>query len=321
MKNVEWKQVLADYFSFSGKERWAILILVLVILVLFIAPDYFPESTEAIQEEDSLVARMAKQWKHSDSISSANKFSSFREKKRNDGISSPEKHARFYFDPNLATREDWIRLGLRHRTAETILKFRSKGGRFKNAEDLDKVFGLSPALAKELKPYVRITARSSDTSRSKPVNYKNEQFVRNRYEPAPGKATVISINKADSLDWISLPGIGPKLAGRILHFKEKLGGFYSIDQVREVFGIPDSLFIRIQPFLRIEKEDDCRQFLINTATQQELSAHPYIRWQLATAIVKYREEHGPFSKLEDLLKIHLVNEEVLKKITPYCKIR
>ena len=115
---------------------------------------------------------------------------------------------------------------------------------------------------------------------------------------------------------IALPGIGSKLAARIITFREKLGGFYSLDQVGETYGLPDSTFQKIKQWLKLENAL-VKKININTATVDEMKFHPYIKYSLANPIVAYRNEHGPFSRIEDIKKVMAVTEDVYKKIAPY----
>ena len=108
--------------------------------------------------------------------------------------------------------------------------------------------------------------------------------------PKRPEYTIVDINKADTSAFISLPGIGNKLALRIVNFREKLGGFYSIDQIGETYGLPDSSFQKIKPFLKLETSL-LKKFNINSATKDEMKLHPYIKWNLANAIVEYRNQH------------------------------
>ncbi len=131
---------------------------------------------------------------------------------------------------------------------------------------------------------------------------------------------IIEINTSDTSDFISLPGIGSKLAWRIVNFRDKLGGFYSINQIAETYGLPDSTFQKIKPYLKLT-EPNVKKININTATVDELKVHPYIRYQLARPIVAYREEHGQFSKPEDLKKIMIVTDDVFLKMAPYLQVQ
>jgi competence ComEA-like helix-hairpin-helix protein len=128
------------------------------------------------------------------------------------------------------------------------------------------------------------------------------------------------INTADTAAFIALPGIGSKLASRLVLFREKLGGFYSINQVAETFGLPDSTYQLIKPLLTINNKYPIKQININTATIDHLKAHPYIKYPLANAIVQYRSQHGQFTQLEQLKNIVLMTPEMYDKIAVYLSL-
>jgi hypothetical protein len=98
-----------------------------------------------------------------------------------------------------------------------------------------------------------------------------------------------------------------------------LGGFYEIGQVRETFGLPDSTFNKIQPYLRLNKVS-LKKLDINQTDEKSLAQHPYIRYKLARLIVLYRSNHGPFSHPKGLLGIPLVDDSIYRKIEHYIKI-
>lgn len=133
------------------------------------------------------------------------------------------------------------------------------------------------------------------------------------------KQILIELNSADSSSLIPLPGIGPALASRIVKYRNKLGGFYSVEQIKETYGITDSVFSLIATMITI-KDSSWQQIHINTITLDELKMHPYFKWQLANTIVNYRKAHGPFTSIDELNKIALINEETLKKFLPYIQI-
>lgn len=129
---------------------------------------------------------------------------------------------------------------------------------------------------------------------------------------------VIDINKADTTVFIALPGIGSKLASRIVAYREQLHGFYAVDQVAETFGLADSTFQRIRPWL-VVKEVTIEKININSANVEALKM-PYISYNVANAIYQYRIQHGPFTHLNELRKIMLVDEALFNKIAPYLTI-
>lgn len=132
------------------------------------------------------------------------------------------------------------------------------------------------------------------------------------------KKLIIRINSADSATWTSLPGIGPVLASRIIRFRNKLGGFYSISQIRETYGLPDSTFVKIQPYLQLDTVS-LKNLDINQLDEKSLAQHPYIHYKMARLIVLYRNNNGPFRHAEELLEIPLVDDSIYRKLEPYIK--
>jgi competence ComEA-like helix-hairpin-helix protein len=127
---------------------------------------------------------------------------------------------------------------------------------------------------------------------------------------------LLDINQADSTAWEALPGIGPKLASRIIKFREALGGFYQVSQIAEVFGLPDSVYQRIRP--RLTCPSSALQYLsLNTSTQAELARHPYIKRTLAAQIIAYRNTNGAFRDVEQIMNLHTVDSALYKRIRPY----
>ena len=224
----------------------------------------------------------------------------------------------FYFDPNTLSTSDWKRLGLREKTIKTIENYLNKGGHFYKPGDLQKIYGLHIDEYERLKPYIKI-----ESSPSKP----NDNLVspRSKDETQPARSytarySIIDINTADTTAFISLPGIGSKLAARIITFREKLGGFYSVEQIGETYGLADSTFQKIKQYLNLDNAS-VKKININTATIDEMKAHPYIKYSLANPIVAYRNEHGVFSKIEDIKKVMAVTDEIYKKIALYLTIQ
>ncbi|HUS03756.1 MAG TPA: helix-hairpin-helix domain-containing protein, partial [Chitinophagaceae bacterium] len=201
--------------------------------------------------------------------------------------------------------------------AETIQKYLSKGGHFYSPEDISKIWGLHKDDVERLLPYVRIENSKKENADNKtefnrntsPGSYRNKK-------PSP---QVIDINAGDTSAFISLPGIGSKLAQRIISFRDKLGGFYSVDQVKETYGLPDSTFQIIRSKL-VLNNTPVKTININTATLEEMKLHPYIRLNIANAIFQYRNQHGDFTSLSDVKKIMIVTDDIFIKMAPYLTI-
>ncbi len=310
-------QPLKEYFSFTKKERKGILILVSVIIFISILPYFFHlfvkdepiDSKEFAQEIAALKI---------DSSKSKN-YSKNEEGYFNDYTPSYKKEEKikrelFYFDPNTASANDWIRLGVRKRTAETIQKYISKGGKFYRPQDIKKIYGLSEADANSLIPYVTISSAKKEYP-SNENKFPSTKTYQNKYLIQP-----VDINVGDTSAYVALPGIGSVLSKRIISFREKLGGFYSVDQVAETYNLPDSTFEKIKKYLVLNSKA-IKKININSASVDEMRSHPYISYKIANAIFQYRQQHGDFASVEDLHKIMMITEEFFNKTSPYLSIQ
>ena len=324
---MKWGEFLKDYLAFTRKERIGILTVVIVILLTLFLPDILSKTTSnrpinmdtawmaavkrsEIKVQDSSVDQYQKNENENAYAYQIDKRkSSYNE---NDII----KGELFYFDPNTITGSEWKRLGLRDKTIKTIENYLSKGGHFYKPEDLQKIYGLRDDEYERLKPYIKIESNIPKTNKDfVSPGSKDEQ----QSKTYAARYSIIDVNTADTTAFISLPGIGSKLAARIITFRDKLGGFYSIEQVGETYGLPDSTFQKIKQWLKLDNPS-VKKININTATVDEMKTHPYIKYSLANPIVAYRNEHGAFSKIEDIKKVMAVTDETFKKIAPYLTL-
>lgn len=212
----------------------------------------------------------------------------------------------FAFDPNTATEQDFQRLGLPKWTIKSILNYRSKGGKFRRKTDFEKIFNLSEADYARLEPYLTIAAGNDPTARVYPE--RTSKWA----EKKP-----VDINSADIEAWMNLPGIGEKRARQMINYREKLGGFLSIDQVGLLYNLPDSVFQAIKPLLLLESRN-IRKLDLNTATAAELAAHPYFSQKQADLIVNYRTQHGPYRSVDEMDKIIAFSDKAwLAKVKAY----
>lgn len=224
----------------------------------------------------------------------------------------------FFFDPNTISEQEWKKLGVKERTIRTILNYLKKGGRFRTPSDLKKIYGIREEDVRVLEPFVRIGVGGEMSNVKSETGDGRGEMSKVKREKR--EVAVVDINEADTTAFISLPGIGSKLAARIVAFREKLGGFYAVEQISEVYGISDSTFLLIKPYLRTANSS-VRKIDINNATFQELSSHPYIRKDLAKTIIAYRNEHGPFRQTMDLKKIVIITEEIFERLKFYVMVK
>lgn len=318
---MKWKEIVVDYLSFTGRDRIGILVIVILLLAVFFSPKLISRQRFNPDFKDTAwmaaLKKLEQNETHNNQQYSQNaegNISNYQYDRSNNYYNEKHRGELFYFNPNTLSTEGWQKLGLRDKTIQTIQNYLSKGGHFRKPEDLQRIYGLFPNEFARIAPFIKIEDSNQTGIEKKFVEiYSFENQPAKTYS---SRYTIIDINSADTSAYISLPGIGSKLAARIVNFRDKLGGFYSIDQVRETFGLPDSTFQKIKQYLKLENTS-IRKMNINTATVDELKAHPYIKWNLANPIIAYRNKHGPFLKVEELKKVMAVTVEVYNKIAPY----
>jgi competence ComEA-like helix-hairpin-helix protein len=213
----------------------------------------------------------------------------------------------FAFDPNSISEAELFRLGLPSATVKSILNYRIKGGKFRKPEDLKKMYAMSDSDYTRLIPLAQFPPE--DVNANRPMQGKKT------IDPAP-----VDINLAGIEQWKTLPGIGGKRAELVVQYREKLGGFQSVEQVAEMRSLPDSVFQQIRPWLRLGATQ-LRKINLNTASVADLDAHPYISKRQAELIVAYREQHGAYHAPEDITKMRAIADQAwLSKIKPYLGV-
>lgn len=317
-----WKRFISDYFNFTKKERTGIIVLLILIIILVILPFLFPffirqKPVDVTPFKKQIEMLSAKQFDTTDKYAKRNysddNFQNYRETDEKRGYAKQLKGELFYFDPNTLDDAGWKRLGIKDKTVKTIQNYIAKGGRFYKPADIRKIWGLHEDEVQRFIPFVQIQNTSNINSTEIKL-YETKPYEKDKFAPA-----VIDINTADTTILIALPGIGGKLSQRILSFRDKLGGFYKVEQISETYGLPDSTFQKIKSRFSIHN-NSVHQININTATVDEMKAHPYLRYALANAIVQYRVQHGMYILVDDIKKIMLVTEDVFNKIGPYLRV-
>ena len=185
------------------------------------------------------------------------------------------------------------RLGLPDWMARNIVRYRERGGRFRRPEDVRKISGRTDEQYQMLHPYIRIAPH--DTARAAVPRIYTPQAGRDTLT-RPSKypaGTVIDLNRADTTELMRIPGIGSGIARLITGYRQRLGGFYSLEQLRDIDLDPEPL----RPWLRIDTTA-IRRINLNHASVDRLRRHPYFNFYQAKAIVERRRKHGPLRSLK-----------------------
>lgn len=217
----------------------------------------------------------------------------------------------FSFDPNATDSASWVSLGFSGRQIQTINNYLAKGGQFRHKEDFKKIYAVTEQDYLRVADYIQIAPRSRPTA-SAPIATRPEKYVPSS-QPPP---IMIELNTADSLDLLDLRGIGSVFSSRIVRFRERLGGFYHMEQLLEVYGMDSARMEGILPFIHVDK-NLVKKININTIDESALRRHPYVDTKMAVLIIRYRDQHGPFHVFDDLLRIIGIAPEKWDPLVPY----
>ncbi len=217
------------------------------------------------------------------------------------------------FDPNTADRQTLIANHFPPYLADRLIKFRKSGMKFKRKEDLLKVYGIKPAFYDQLEGYIQLPAAEEDRQ------YATAERIFEDKAPAPKaieKTPVIfDINLATEENLDDVRGIGKVFAQRIIKYRESLGGFMNVDQVKNTFGLPDSTFQELKKVIFVETPP--RKFKIN---EVDFDHWPkgILKTNKRKAVLAYREQHGDFDSISDLRKVRLLDESDLGILEVYA---
>ena len=126
------------------------------------------------------------------------------------------------------------------------------------------------------------------------------------------EGTQIDVNSADTVELKKIPGIGSGIAGSIVRYRERLGGFYALNQLEEVKHVTPDLL----KWFKLEN-DSVRKVEINKAGLDKLRAHPYLNFYQAKIIIEHRRKKGPIKSLSQLALYEEFAEKDLNRLSAY----
>ena len=311
-----WK----DFFYFSRGQRAGIIILiVLIVLALaanYVLSYYFPITeksdakfqTEVLAFKHSLVSRDSLRqidWQRQKEERQRlyeekykNNYTPFPESKT---YSKKESSVLSTFDPNTIDSAGFVRLGLKPFIAANILKYRKSGGKFRTPADFSKVYGILPDKFKELEAYIAIAE----------VKLVNKESTTSKRADI-----IVELNSADTVLLMQVKGIGRGYAKGIVRFRQTTGGFVSVDQLSEVYGMRPENLEKIRPFC-VVNQSLVKKIKVNIASVERLKSHPYLNFYKAKAIFELRRSKGKLHTINDLNVLSEFTADDLVRIEPY----
>ena len=295
-----FREQLKEYITFTRKERNGILVLFLLLALSQVAVIYTHYRVDSRTADFNSFNRQISEFRNSFSDTEEES----KEYKAEKDITNVAYHN---FDPNTADAAELLSFKLPERTVNSILNFRNKGGKFYDKEDMKKIYNLHAADYARLEPYININIEKNK------IRY--EEKVKN--PPAPRIEKIVELNAAAREDLMTLPMIGEKRAEQIIKYRNKLGGFFTREQLKEVYSLPDSIYNVIEN--RVVADPLLIQPIdLNTLTDS--TYHPYMKKNLVKLIVAYRDQHGKYTHIEEIRKMPLMNDSIYIKIGPYLSV-
>ena len=277
---------LKNYFQFNKKERNGILLLSCLLLLLIL----FYQFSHLLKQE------------------SRTDFSSFEKaltelEYEQEPTIEKQKDSLFYFNPNTLDDKGWLALGLPSTKLSVVRNFQKSGAIFKTKTDLKNCFAITDEFYKKVEIYISIP----EITKTETPSIKTKKTKR-----------IIELNQADSLQLISINGVGPFYAKQILKYRKELGGFRNYAQITEIWGLEN---LEIQKLKQQTSIDTLhiRKVNVNTIELEQLKLHPYLNYKQAKMILNYRKQHGDFKQVKDIRKIKPISPELFRKIAPYLK--
>ena len=290
-------------FVYLQKSDRHVITLLLCVIVAALAVIYFTDS----REDESPAMEEVKAPK-----GSKNKYP---RKSYTYNQGQPRQPELFPFDPNTADSTELLRLGLQPWQVVNIYKYRAAGGVYRKPRDFARLYGLTLKEYRRLEPYIRISEE----------NLPAENYFY-KYEPIEERDTVkypvklqpeerVVLNRADTAQLRKVPGIGSFFARKIVEYRERLGGYYRVQQLLEIEDFPETAV----SFFISPDGTEFRKMNLNRLSLNELKRHPYIGFYRARAIVDYRRLHGHIESLQQLKLLPDFTPEAIERLEPYVE--
>lgn len=310
------KKLIQVFFGFSKTEVNGALVLVFLIIFLLFTPYLYRQisaTNDITQYEDKRLL---------DSLVSFMNSGNSRIE-----IVADEPPTYFAFNPNTVSIEQMQRLGVPSFLAKRIDNYRLKGGQFKVKKDLLRIYDFPDTLYAALASYIELPETEPRRFKSKVEKSKKSFEVKvptkiplERVVERP-KPFLLDVNLSDTTSLKRIRGIGTSYAKRIVAYRRLLGGYHSLNQLKEVYGMNDTLYLAIAPYFSMSDSTSLRQVSINVATFKELLAHPYIDFEQTKEILNLKSKNGKFRKPEDMFRLKLMDSSAIVKLLPYLDFR
>ena len=304
-------------FLLTGEQWLGVCILALLAgVTLFLVHRFQPAEPEVEEVvSDSVLTQFATYQAQQDSIRKA----TWKKQYPRDTIAIRMQ----VFDPNTADSSTLVHLGLKKWQVSNMLKYRAKGGRYRKAEDMKRLYGMTDSMYQALLPYIQIDTVAIKQYRDS-VRKSQMDSVRTDSLPryiSPKRDTILNLRTADTTELKKIRGIGSYRARQIVRYRKELGGFVNTEQLREIKAL--------QPLLTDSLQADSLlshfwidsiiivPLQVNSCRAETLERHPYLSFEQAKAVYELRRKKIRLESIEQLRRLDCFTEEELRRVEPY----
>jgi|GEM_PF-4779902 len=233
---------------------------------------------------------------------------------------SPNPVALAPFNPNAATQAQWQSYGAPEWLARRIGKYLAKGGSFKDAADVGRVYDFPPTLLARLTPYFRFAPATK-----RPYLYSGSNagaYTKKEYDNAAIKGPAYAqqdLNTTDSAALEALPGVGPATARRIIQYRKLLGGYVRTEQLYELYHQDSARTATFLPYIKTYPGEGLTLLNLNTLARQGRLRHPYLSYTHVKLIAAWVRQHGTIARASVLLEHNLLDSATYSKVLPYLQ--
>lgn len=307
---------LKEFFYFQKSDRQVLLVLlgVLVVLALLFWRLGAPPPTEVDRLTQAQSDSASNRFDAASRVRTRNPYYTYSAGNyQQQGQIAIE---RFPFDPNTADSTQLLRLGLRPWQVRNIYKYRASGGIYRRPSDFARLYGLTAKEYRELEPFIRISSDYLPAAEVYGQSVHTEKLPRDSFNRPQklGLHETIELNQSDTTQLKKVPGIGSAYAKAIFNYGKRLGGYYSVEQIRDLEYIPEEVIA----YLRVD-HPQLKKLNLNKLTLSQLRKHPYISYYQAKAVVDYRRLRGPLKSLNDLQLLKDFTPHAIQRLEPYVE--
>ena len=218
----------------------------------------------------------------------------------------------FPFNPNTADSATLIKVGLKPWQVKNLLAYRRAGGRWKDADDFKRLYGLTEEEYQRLRPYIQIPPPVKDVYYTENDRARQDSLRQLRPEKF-AELTVLDLNTVDTLTLRKIPGVGVGYSRSIVSYRQRLGGFVSVAQLKEIDGLP----ARIEEWFTVDENAEVNRISINKSDFKTLVRHPYLSYEQVKVITTHIRKYGPLHSWKDLQLYKEFTSRDFERLTPY----